>query len=397
MTAETFRTFCHINEYGIDGFEKLHRMVATSSPLVLWGPSSRMIASIHCRIQPHNFLGLVDSGDIKIICREWWLDRASRDRHDWSGAKWTPGFDDALAKFATEDSPLPEEQRRVSIISGEGGDTWAPEYVERSPELADAIFRSLTASDAHLRYPRGVVEKADRHRADRRKFVATVVRDTYNHDAALADSGTKTPFLLAPKESAFQQLLEHVRAESPVEFPEYPRVPSMTPSELAALTAEVLQVLRHLEDGRSTSVRQFMKHDGQQLIAAWMNQFCHDLEQAGGRFKAGDVVARLRRDFDNNVAEPAGEIETPEVVGRIAELTLDAADMVGSDQLLQVFGGFGIAASALPLGTELARRVGLLPKRYEGPCKWAFAYAYGKVTASNARRRELRHTFDRLT
>ncbi|MGY2062219.1 hypothetical protein ACW9HQ_45700, partial [Nocardia gipuzkoensis] len=75
--AGLFRTFCHINEYGCEGFEKLHQMVATSAPLVLWGPSSMLIDSPHCRLGRKEFLDLVECGSIRILARRKWLEGPS--------------------------------------------------------------------------------------------------------------------------------------------------------------------------------------------------------------------------------------------------------------------------------------------------------------------------------
>jgi hypothetical protein len=32
-----FPTFCHIGEYDLSGYRMLHRMLAMSQPLILWG------------------------------------------------------------------------------------------------------------------------------------------------------------------------------------------------------------------------------------------------------------------------------------------------------------------------------------------------------------------------
>jgi hypothetical protein len=59
---ETFRSFCHINEYGEKGYRHLHRMIAASSPLVLWAPSSVLLYDDrYCRVSPADFVDFVEN------------------------------------------------------------------------------------------------------------------------------------------------------------------------------------------------------------------------------------------------------------------------------------------------------------------------------------------------
>jgi len=88
MPRDIFRTFCHISEYGDAGYANLHRLVAASSPLVLWAPSSARIASPVCRLGPTEFVKLVERRTIRVIGREdWIMNRAFRDGHRWLGAR----------------------------------------------------------------------------------------------------------------------------------------------------------------------------------------------------------------------------------------------------------------------------------------------------------------------
>jgi hypothetical protein len=364
-------------------------MVASSAPLVLWSPSSVLIGSEDCSIGPKQFLRLVDSGAIRILGRsEWLTDSKFRNNHKWEGARWVPEIDNVLRKFAL-DSTDSGAGRHVTIINDELGDKWAPNYVEQHPELIGEIHGALTAEGAEHRFPLGVVEKAKRT-PDPVKHVITVVRDIYNHDAALADSGTKTPFLLAPRESAFHQLVERVRTDSPIRYPEFPLAPSLTPGDLAQLTDDVLTILRHLENGRRTNLDKFLAGSGHAALTMWMQEICASLEQSGARSVRGELAAQLREDFD---ASQLGDES-----GSWSDSNLEASLVVDevTGKLLTVWSKVGLAQATIPLGTPLGQRFGLAPAEVKGTCPWAFLYAFGRQEANPLDRAEMWRTVDRL-
>lgn len=393
--VDVFRTFCHISEYGEPGYANLHRMIATSSPLVLWAPSSKFISSPGCRLTEREFVTLVERGTVRIVGREWWLtDRASRDAHPWDGASWTPVIDDAVKAIAVQDASLPEHARRVVIADDERGEAWALSHVARNPALATLIYEALRAPDATLHFPAGVVETAARYSDDPAGLARCVVRDAYNHDAAIAQSGTRTPFLLARRETRFNELLESVREASDIRFPTVRSAAELSRSDLAELTSEVLEVLSHLENGRGNSVGKFVRSGGHQLLATWMRHSCESIGRTSATSLRGEVIARLRREFESSRLENSWREVFGTSVSYVGSTGTAAgvAEAVVSE--LTVYGAVGLAAGGYSIGNSLAQRLGFAAVPYSGP-QWAFLYAFGR-RASGRRQARLAMTLDTL-
>ncbi|HEV2780012.1 MAG TPA: hypothetical protein VGX25_11510 [Actinophytocola sp.] len=395
QAIDVFRTFCHISEYGESGYANLHRMIATSSPLVLWAPSSKLVSSSGCRLTEREFVTLVDRGTVRIIGRRRWLtDRASRDSHPWEGASWTPLIDDAIRAIALQDASLPGNSRRVVMAEEERGDTWALSHVGENPELVPLIYEALLAPDANLHFPVGVLETATRYSDDPVGLAERIVRDAYNHDAAIAQSGTKTPFLLAKRESRFNELLESVREASDIQFSNVEPAAELSRSDLAELTSEVLKVLRHLENGRKTSVGKFVKSEGHQLLAVWMKHSCESLGRTDTASVRGEVIARLQQEFESSRLENS----LPEIFRNSDSLIGSSGTAAGVIEAvvseLTVYGAVGLAAGAYSIGKGFAQRLGFAAAPYAGP-QWAFIYAFGR-RASGRRHARLEMTLDNL-
>ncbi|MDX8053958.1 hypothetical protein SK571_31705 [Lentzea sp. BCCO 10_0798] len=392
--TDVFRTFCHISEYGEAGYANLHRMIATSSPLVLWAPSSRLVSSPDCRVTEREFVALVERGTVRIIGREWWLTgRAGRNGHPWEGAAWTPLIDDAVKAIALQDASLPRNERRVVIAEEEQGDTWARAHVAENPGLAALLHETLLAPDANLHFPVGVVETARRHSEDPIGLAERITRDAYNHDAAIARSGTRTPFLLDRRDSRFNELLRSVRDASDVQFPNAGS-PELSHSDLAELTSEVLVVLGHLENGRNNSVGKFVRGEGHQLLAPWMRYSCESIGRTSAASVRGEVIAHLQQEFESSRLENSW----PEIFGTADSLIGSSGTTAGVTEAvvseLTVYGAVGLAAGAYSIGKGLAQRLGYAAAPYSGP-QWAFLYAFGR-RASGRRRARLQLTLDNL-
>ncbi|MGW6446399.1 hypothetical protein [Lentzea sp. NPDC055074] len=393
--TDVFRTFCHISEYGEAGYANLHRMIATSSPLVLWAPSSRLISSKDCRVSEREFVSLVERGTVRIIGREPWLtDREARNSHHWEGAAWTPLIDDAIRAIALEDANLARNSRRVIIAEEERGITWAPAYVAENPGLAALLHETLLAPDAALHFPVGVIAEATRHAEDPVDLAVHITRHAYNHDAAIAQAGSRTPFLLERRESRFNELLRSVRDASDVEFPAVAPAAALSPSDLAELTSEVLTVLTHLENGSATGVERFVKSGGHQLLATWMRNSCESIGRTSATSVRGEVIARLQQEFESNRLENSWPqtFGTPDsLIGSIGT-SAGITEAVASE--LTIYGAVGLAAGAYAIGKSLAQRLGHVAVPYTGP-QWAFLYAFGR-RASGRRHAKLQLTLDNL-
>jgi len=325
------------------------------------------------------------------------MSRPFRNNHNWPLAAWTPAIDDAIKSIATDDQSQPRNERRVLIEPNEIGAGLAPDHVAANPDQVQQIYASLTAADAHSNFPVGVVEKARRNAGNPTAVVTDIVRDAYNHDAALAAAFSRTPFMLAPREAAFNQLLEGVRATSPVQFPRIGSPQALTPGEVSELTSEVLRVLDLLESSHDTpSLEGFMRSGGQRLLAEWMAQNCESLGRTGATSIQGEIAARLLQEFDQNRLDDDWSsifVNLSSVTGG-AGLAWGIADPLAQQQL-DIYGGVGLALGLFPVGYQLAQKVGLVDNRYRGHTQWAFLYAFGNAPSRRGGKK-LRKTLDRL-
>src|SRR5262249_749028 len=149
-----------------------------------------------CRLETREFVNFVKQGTVRVIGRtDWIMSRAFRNNHPYEGAKWVPEIDDALRSIATEDELRPFNSRRVVLAEDERGYAWADKHIEENPDIIGALYSAISAPNASEQFPVGVIETAMKSSVEAREVVRKVVRDAYNHDAAIAQSGTKTPFL----------------------------------------------------------------------------------------------------------------------------------------------------------------------------------------------------------
>ena len=322
------------------------------------------------------------------------MSRPFRDNHRWPGARWVAQIDEALKSIATNDQSRPLPERRVVLAEKEGGECWAKGHIAQNPELVQSIYSAISAANAKDHFPPGVIETALSSADNEREIVQRVVRDAYNHDAAIAQSGTRTPFLLAPKETHFHKLLESVRASSDIEFPADEEALDLEPTAYSELTSEVLGVLRHIDNSHRTKISKFVRSDGHKLLAKWMKGTVQSLARAEAQNVRGEVISRLRAEFD------AGELKDgwQDIFAHHQSLIGSLGTSVGIAEALldelTIYGALGLATGAYGIGHGLAQKLGLASVEYSGP-QWAFMYAFGRP-ASGRRRVRLQQTLDLL-
>jgi hypothetical protein len=395
-----FRTFCHINEYDLAGYAELHRMIATSAPVVLWAPSSMLLQIPSCRISEKEFVKYVDDRVVRVIGRrDWLLSRDYRNRlagEKWEGAQWNPAVDDALRSMALEDegSPLPE--RRVAIASDERGVGWADEYVEKNPSSVAAIAEILTGPDAESNMPIGVVASARKHAQDPEGLAKRILRDAYNHSEAIAVAGSRTPFLLQQRESSFLQLLRTLCESEKFDGPSHTPSRTLSMQEMADLTQEVLSVLRHLDSARrTTSLNQFVANEGHQLLATWLSEICQELVEDEANNVRGKVVRSLQRDFDTGRLENSLKdvlTNRDAIIGWTGDITSTIDPALSRE--LKVLGLVGLLAGVYGLQRNIRQLAGFAPGHYSGP-QWAFLYTFG-TRATGRSHRIMRNVLDNL-
>ncbi len=165
-TGDDFRTFCHLSEYGEEGYAQLHRMLAASAPLVLWAPSTSLLQSRDCLVQPMGFLHYVERGDIRVIGRERWLTSSRyRNAHSWPGAAWNAEVDDKLAEWAETDKVKPLSERKVVVAAEEGGPQAAEQRLQEDPNAEKETWSALVRADSAGHLPPGVLQSAERQNA----------------------------------------------------------------------------------------------------------------------------------------------------------------------------------------------------------------------------------------
>jgi len=389
--SDLFRTFCHISDYGESGYANLHRLIATSSPLVLWSPSSALLRSPGCRVTEKSFVKHVEASRIRVIGRrEWLLDKRFRDSHHWSGAVWNNAVDDAIRAVALNDESEPPHRRRVTICPDERGLALATEYVERHPDVVDTLRAALTGPTASHDLPVGVVQHALRY-DNPRELAINVLRPAYNHVDAIDRSGARAPFLLAPKESRFHELMSSLQA------PPGAVVPRTDATVLAELTAQVVDLVEHMErlQGPRATLDSFVKGDGHALLTKWLAGVCAEVAGSRGDSAEGVVLRKLQEDFDRGRLRDDWSDLVGNTEGIIGGAGLSSVLVEVITQQLGVFSAIGLATGAVQVGHSLLQKTGHLPVAYEGGSQWPFLYAFGKP-ASRRRHAKLGRLLDDL-
>ncbi|GLZ34363.1 hypothetical protein Lesp02_65500 [Lentzea sp. NBRC 105346] len=387
---EHFRTFCHISDYGSDGYANLHRLIATSSPLVLWAPSSQLLHDPRCRITPEAFVRYVERGAVRIIGREnWLLDKEFRDEHRWPGARWDHTVDAAIRSIALHDQSLPPSRRRVTIAPDEQGLTRATEHVEQHPEVIESLREALTTGANEL--PLGVVQHASRYLSDPRDLAINILRPAYNHLDAIAMSETRAPFFLSRKESRFHELLSTLQEPGPAAPPKHHDA-----EVLADLTVQVLDLMRHLDRLRESSLDGFVDGEGHELLTRWLSAVCEDVSRLPPDSVRGAVVRRLRDEFDRGRLRDGWRDIAGSLEGVVSGAGLTSAVTEVLVQQLGVFTAIGLATGAVTMAHGLMQKLGHAKVPYEGASQWPFLYAFGKP-ASGRRHAEVGRLLDGLT
>ncbi len=386
--TDLFRTFCHISEYGETGYEHLHRMIATSAPLVLWSPSGQLLESPRCRVTDADFVRYVERGQVRIVGREpWLLDRSFRDAHPWPGSRWRTEVDDAVRAIALEDASLPAHRRRVLISPDEQGPLRAAEHVELHPEVVDTLHAALTGPTASS-FPVGVIEHARRFQDSPRALATDVLRHAYNHLDALALSGGEAPFYLSPRESRFHDLLSSLHGDAPRAAPA-----ARDEVLLTDLTEQVLDLLRRLEAAGGGGLAGFTLGEGHELLARWMARVCATVRS--GAAAEGVLLRTLQDDFDSGRLRNDWRdlVRGPE--GLLTGGGLGLVAVEAAVQQVDVFVGLGLATGAIATARGFLQRLGHVAAPYENASQWPFLYAFGR-RASGKRRTALAQVLDLL-
>lgn len=391
--APRFATFCHISDLGVTGYGDLHRMIAVSSPLNLWAPSSALLRDPACRVTPSQFVKYVEDGHIRIVARRRWIiDREARDTHPWDGARWDPEVDGALRALMEEDLSVPERRaRRVVVAEDERGWDLAREAVETDREGTEAWERLLASDEAESSIPPGTLERARRSGAgDPRRQVVAVLRDAYNHGDALTESDADISFLMRRTDREFiSRIATMPCAAGPGAAPVTDTSAAVSP-DLAEVTGQLLDALRRIERDR-TDIGKFVGSPQHAALVSWVAALCERIKREGVDAANTDMARELFSQVEqggfpglslSTVRRHATSLEALGAALGGVDLWYALSPLVsgsaGAKDLLSLL------AATFPVGHGLCKRMGWVPGLFDGP-EWPFLYAGTEATRRSKR------------
>jgi hypothetical protein len=399
-----FPTFCHISDYGRDGFRNLHRMVAASSPLVVWAPSGLELDDRYerdeCSLNSRQFLNLVNDGHIQVVGRRWWLtEPRERNAQPRQEAHWKEGFDDVLLAMYEEDTRLGAPQRaRVRIMPPESGYDFADEQLGPINERIRnrRLYNRVLQLYRDNKVPVGTAEKATRKAAEithrntkkaerqkKRVLVREILRDARNHVDAVRMSEAHVPFwsiddgqfigLLDGNDERFRQEQAEVAPASHHYFTDYLKQ-----------SLELLREFERVASGQGTDLRNhknlagFLGSDGHAELIDWLK-----LHAERSRFL--DLTdEQIRKSMLMHLREGIGRDVARRNLGNILQLPVQRYL-----RLIQALDMLTTVGAALASRTDIVNWVSfglllivvvertIIPEDYEG-FRWPFFYAFGE-------------------
>jgi hypothetical protein len=187
------RTFYHVDEYREQGLSYLPAILSLNSTSVLWSPAPLLLQHAVTKNQsfigPEQLLTLLRRGDVRIIGRQKWFDRNWRNqKNGWEFARWQHSFDDEVLSILKEDFSLPLTERRVIMSAEESGFEEAEALLNKDPALRSVLLTRFESGDL----PLGVYEKARTARREGRSVEIQILRDAFNHQAAVNNAGAES-------------------------------------------------------------------------------------------------------------------------------------------------------------------------------------------------------------
>jgi hypothetical protein len=389
-------TFCHISELGAFGYQNLHRMVAASSPLYLWAPSSVLLKSPSCTVPPAEFLRYLEEGHIRIIARHPWLtDRRFREQHLWDGARWDPDVDGVIRSIYEEDDAERDVGKRRVMAAGDAtGWERAEQYLEEDPGSLQRWIRVLNGAVAEEAIPPGTLQAARREAAtDQRRAVLLLLSTAHNHGQAMRDADAQVPFLLRAEDPRFLSLIARMYSPGNQSAPRrVVKRQRRVQEEFAALTQRLVTTLERIETDR-TRLDKFVGTQGHRDLVAWVGNICERVKND----EAGTVNLEVRtalldelrrgRFHETRAVEfrrLSKSLETPQL---IADLGLALTGYLEHEHL----GIASLAVSGFAVAHAVSRSMGLVPGDFTGE-QWPFLYASGR----EATPKRLRNLEERL-
>lgn len=450
--AGEFRTFIHISDYGEVGYHHLHRLIASSRPLVLWAPSGHMIEK-HSQVGVDEFLGLVNDGHIRVVGRRDWIYNVEGYREGvakrWPDGAWHDRIDSFLSIVAANEETLDGKRSRVYTVEQEDGPQVAAQLLGMHDGKAtndDLFERVLALYDAEI-LPTGSIERAhnarqralkehvdrgeDQSQADHVANLAVVhmvLRDARNHaKAAKALSKADIPFL-TPEDEEFFELLDQPMRMADLESLEpgveddrqtRKRLTQFWRSSLdflETLESSLADIHRHGDEESTWAPRldQFVGTTEHADFTNWLREYARDIDgpmtdqtisQLLMRELRRDVAAAHKRAYPQSKGKLAQQILSIPNAGNLGGKILTVAAVIGLllrlQAIQQLFAGdmnvlklIGTGSFLTQVGTRTVQQIGWMDTDYGGDA-WPYMYAFGRPP-TKADIASLRQAIDRV-
>ncbi|HEU5377379.1 MAG TPA: hypothetical protein VFV38_18305 [Ktedonobacteraceae bacterium] len=380
-----FSTFCHVADYGAQGFGLIPQMIETSYPLVLWAPPGARVNEYYragiSSISPEKLIEYIEKGFVHIIGRErWLLDEQYRRYYSTSQpfATWHDNFDGALKSIWHTQQSMPERQRSVFLAPEEDGWEWAKKLLEEEPERMDPVWERIKTK----RIPLVSQKRIEQYRGDKEKSVLQVLRDARNHTKAIRDVDVDLPFLLHENDGKFFAFLEKCGANK---LP--PRRRTANQGMKSHFAQEAHRLLERFKNPEKfSSLDDFVGSEAHKDMAMWLRSTA---DMAQFYWSRQTLRAFMLKQLEHDIKQ-----------GQRAE---DLWDIVGEDRIEKVVnvGGFitgiaslffsslafdpsttlsigGLILNVVPIVTGISQRLGIVRANYTGP-QWPYLVRFNKT------------------
>jgi len=405
MPEFEFSTFCHISQYGDQGYRELARMVAISR-LTLWAPSSYMLKSDASALTSTTFLDYLNAGKIRVIGRvEWLRDPDSRKDNPWPGAAWDQTIDGEIRRICDQDEGKPKSERHVVIAPPESGYGFADRYLAQHPEQVSQWAKTLRGKKSSLDIPGGTREAALRE-SHPREAARRILRDAYNHGQAIAFSEADAPVLVQRKYTKFWNILRDAPPLDVATDSDSAQEPMSAPADHAVdwkmgnLANQLLRILAEFDiharnHSDADSLGRFIDSAGREDVMKWFQGICVLLRDTPPSQLDGILVKRLRQEIGDGrfpgFWEGIKENRDESAVGAAALIPAALGLIADPTGLIGIL---PLALAVYPLGKGLLRQMGYVPDRFNG-LQWPFLYTYG-TRPSRRQVKQLRYVLNEL-
>lgn len=379
-----FSTFCHISDYGTQGFNLLPQMIEISYPLVLWAPPGSQVNECYragtCLLPPAKLIEYVEKGFIHIVGREKWLLDESYRRHYADAhpfATWHDNFDGALKSIWHTQQNMPKNQRSIILASEADGLEWAKQLIQEEPERIDPIWERIETK----RIPMVSLKRIQQYTGDKEKSVLQVLSDVRNHTKAIHDIDADLPFLLHENDSRFFRFLEKSGANKLPQKKQF--FQQGTQLHLIQESDRLLSYIKHPE--KFSSLDDFIGSEAHKDLAKWLHSTVNLAQFYWSRQRLrAFMVGQLRHDIEQR--KPT---DNPwDIIGssRLEKMVNVGGLITGIASLF--FGGLafdpstalsigGLITNTVPILTGISGRLGILRTNYNGP-QWPYLVRFNR-------------------